>query len=185
VGRLPLADKSNTHRATAEQFMELYGKHQIRLIHYITPLVPSLTDAEDVLQEVSKALWEKFGEFEPGTNFLAWARRIAYLRVLEFRRASQRGPALLPDDVLELVAEAADALSQRSDERLSALEDCFRNLGDSDRDLILQRYAPDMTGVKLATEVGRPVDSVYKSLGRIRRSLMECINRRMTDDDRK
>ena len=81
-----------------------------------------------------------------------------------------------------MVAEVADVLSQRTGERTGALDECFDELRVEDRELIAERYAPGMTGVKLAANVGRPVDSVYKSLGRIRRTLMECVNRRLKDD---
>ena len=34
-------------------------------------------DAEDILQACRLTLWKQFETFEPGTNFLAWARKIA------------------------------------------------------------------------------------------------------------
>ena len=60
-------------------FVGLYAQHQGQLFRYVAAIVPHLQDAEDVLGEVTVALWQNFPSFEPGTSFLAWARRIAYL----------------------------------------------------------------------------------------------------------
>jgi RNA polymerase sigma-70 factor (ECF subfamily) len=46
------------------------------------------------------------------------------------------------------------------------------------------RYAPGETGKNLAEQIGRPSNSVYQSLGRIRRTLMECIQRRLAAEAR-
>ncbi len=35
-------------------------------------------------------MWLKFDDFTPGTDFFAWARSIAYYRVLELRRRNKR-----------------------------------------------------------------------------------------------
>jgi DNA-directed RNA polymerase specialized sigma24 family protein len=49
-----------------------------------------LHDARDVLLETNLVLWQKIGEFEPGSNFGAWARKIAYFQALAFLRDRKR-----------------------------------------------------------------------------------------------
>ena len=56
---------------------------------------------------------------------------------------------------------------------------CLARLAPSDRELIRRRYSPGETGKSLAEALGRPANSVYQSLGRIRRTLLECIKRRL------
>ena len=40
-------------------------------------------------------------------------------------------------------------------------------------------YAPGESGKSAAEDLGRPVNAVYQSLGRIRRTLLECVNRQL------
>ena len=43
-------------------------------------------DAEEVFQNTSVVLWNKFGEFSAGSNFFAWASRVAYFEVLSLMK---------------------------------------------------------------------------------------------------
>ena len=60
---------SNTQDRSSE-LVQLMMKHQRKLFGYILTLVPSRADAEDILQEASLTICEKFSSFEPGTNFI-------------------------------------------------------------------------------------------------------------------
>ena len=53
--------------------IELFSSNYNRIKSFIFSLVPNTSDADDVMQETSRIIWEKFEEFEVGTNFLAWA----------------------------------------------------------------------------------------------------------------
>lgn len=161
------------------QFVELLTRHQVALFRFVFPLVGNFHDAEDVMQEISAALWEKAAEFQPGTNFFAWARRVAYLRVLKCRRGQLRRPIQLSDSVLESLALQAEQDADQTDLRLEALERCLARLSAADRQLVTFRYSPHMNIVQVSGRLGRPVNSVYKSLGRIRQTLLDCVERRL------
>ena len=82
---------------SAKEFVQLFSRYQGRLFRCVAFLVPRLDGAEDVLSVAAVMLWNEFRGFEPGTKFLAWARRIAYLRVLEYLpRRDRRFPDDLP-----------------------------------------------------------------------------------------
>ena len=53
----------------SSELVQLMMKHQRRLFAYIMTLVPTRADAEDILQEASLTICEKFSEFKLGTNF--------------------------------------------------------------------------------------------------------------------
>ena len=74
----------------SSDFVELLTSHQARLYGYILSLVFSPTDADDVLQETNRVLWQKSTSFERGTNFAAWVFRIAFYQVQAYRRRRQR-----------------------------------------------------------------------------------------------
>ena len=100
------ADTAEVRRG--EQFMALYSGHQRRLYLYTMTLLPASVDAEDVLQETNLVLWRKFDQYQPGTNFFAWACRITRYEVLKYRERRARAARLLDPDVFDQLAEVAD-----------------------------------------------------------------------------
>jgi RNA polymerase sigma-70 factor (ECF subfamily) len=144
---------------------------------YIFALLPHWANAEDVLQRTRIVLWQKFSQFEPGTNFKAWALQVARYEVSNFRRR-QRGDRLMFDDALvDSLAEVRNTLSEELERRRAALEQCVRKLRPSDRQIIRHCYGPKATTTKAAADrLHRPVNTLYKALQRIRRTLTECVH---------
>jgi RNA polymerase sigma-70 factor, ECF subfamily len=60
-----------------DEFVELLQRSTGQILAYLNAILLNFNDAEDVFQESCVVLWQKFDEFESGTNFLAWALRIA------------------------------------------------------------------------------------------------------------
>ena len=168
-----------------EQFMALYSSHQRRLYLYAITLLPDSVDAEDVLQEANLVLWRKFDQYQPGTNFFAWACRIIRYEVLKYRAKRSRAAMLLDPDVLDRLAEVAVAEVEHLDEfHRRTLIDCMARLSPADRELMRQRYAEAMAVQAMAAAMNRSPNAVSKSLGRIRRLLLDCINDAAENRDR-
>ena len=72
------------------ELVELLVGIQKQLARYVRSLVPHCSDAEEVLQEVNLFLWNHAAEYEPGTNFAAWAFKVAHYHVLTFRKRQAR-----------------------------------------------------------------------------------------------
>lgn len=161
------------------EFIRLFTQAQRPLYLSILPLVRSPTDAEEILQETNIVILNKWQQFQAGSNFLAWARTIARFEVFRFRRRSFHRIQLLDEDVLQLLAQQIEQDSLELELQREALRECLTRLRDEDRDLIQQRYAPGASGEAVAERLGRPANSVYQSLGRIRRVLLECVRRRL------
>jgi RNA polymerase sigma-70 factor, ECF subfamily len=165
--------------APADEFVQLFTKWQRRLFLFILAQVPNLVEAEEILQETNLVIWRKSHTFRPGTNFYGWCCRIAVLEVFKHRERRRRSAVALSDSFLESIALEARENVEVLEERRRALLACLSRLAPADRELIRQRYAPSETGKSLARKLGRPANSVYQSLSRIRRALMECVKRRM------
>jgi len=127
-------------------------------------------------------IWNKFGSFEMGTNFLAWGRRIATFEVLRFRERKARDKHQFSDEFVQLVASEIEGDDLYHEVRRHALMRCLDKLRPRDRELIGQRYAPGQSGQGLAEMLGRPANSVYQSLGRIRRTLLACVRRQISTE---
>lgn len=171
---------SGNQSAPSEEFVRLFTQCQRPLYLFILPLVHSTADADEVLQETNVVMLSKWTQFEPGTNFLAWCRAIARLEVFRFRRSRHHRMFLLGDDVAGLLADEMEEQTSDLEQRRDALTECISKLRAQDQELIRRRYSNGTTGDNVAQQLGRPANSVYQSLGRIRRALLECIRRRMS-----
>lgn len=161
------------------RFLPLWTQHQRRVFAYIYTLIPNRADAEDLLQETSITLWEKFGDFEPGTDFVAWACQVAYWKIRNARRKYARSPIIHSDELLSSLSEKAIAAQPELDRRQDALSACLGKLSDRDRALVISRYETDCTIKEVASRTGRSVDAAYKALSRIRQALLDCVTLRL------
>jgi RNA polymerase sigma-70 factor, ECF subfamily len=165
-----------------KRLMLLMTQHQRRIFSYIYTLVPDRHSAEDLLQETSLVICEKFESFQPGTDFVAWACQIAYWEVRRARQRFARSKVVFDDDVLEAVAHTAAGMSPEVDARHEALAGCLGKLHPRDRELVLTRYEPGC-GVEEAARIGgRSLEAAYKALSRIRKLLADCITHTLASE---
>ena len=171
-------ENSGSRQAPTEDFVRLFTQSQRALYLFVLPLVQTTADAEEVLQETNVVMLSKWAQFEPGTNFLAWCRAIARLEVFRFRRSRHHRVLLLGDDVVGLLADQMEEQPSDFELRRDALAECIGKLRLQDQELIRRRYTTGSNGDDVAQQLGRPANSVYQSLGRVRRVLLECLRRR-------
>ena len=160
------------------QFVQEFARHHERLFAYVFSLLPNRFDAEDVFQRASVTLWQKFDQYEPGTNFLSWACTVAFYEVRNFLRVSGRSRLRFSDDLLSSMAEERTRSLERRDDRLDALDDCLKRLESAERELLDRAYRDESRIKDLAQRDGRAVQTLYNRLNQIRRKLMECVDSR-------
>ncbi len=164
-----------------KELVLLMTQHQRRIFAYLYTLVPNRHDAEDLLQETSLVIYEKFHEFEPGTDFVAWACQIAWWRVRAARQKFARSKVVFDDNVLDSVACTAATMREELDTRHVALEHCLQKLHPRDRELVLSRYEPGSGVEEAAQRSGRSLVAAYKALGRIRKLLFDCVSNQLAE----
>lgn len=170
----PLASPADKHKL----FLRMFLQNERRLYAYILTLLPQRADADDVLQETSLVMWDKFDADAPPTEFLAWGRRVAYNKVLDFYKKSQRARVRLSQVFLDRMSEAAVASdAPQLDDRREALASCLGKLTQRDRDLLTRRFADGATTQSTSEQLGRSVDAVYKALAKLRQVLFNCVQK--------
>src|SRR5262249_22037135 len=123
------------------EFAERLRESQSRLFGYIHSLVRDLDDADDLFQQTTLILWNKFADFDPGRNFLSWACGVARLEVCNFLRGRGRQRLYFSDDLNLLLAEAqGEVSSDELEERREALACCIEKLRQRDRELLDECY---------------------------------------------
>jgi RNA polymerase sigma-70 factor (ECF subfamily) len=183
---LPPDDREPDASDKNKLFLRLFLQNERRLYAYILTLLPNRADADDVLQEASLVMWDRFDPNDPPAEFLAWARRVAYYKVLDFYKTRQRAQARLSrvflERVAETAAEQADVL--QLDDRREALAGCLEKLPPRDRELLARRFAAGATTKSTSEQVGRSVDAVYKALAKIRQALLDCVQNTLAREAR-
>jgi len=167
----------------SDEFVQLLIANQSQLFAYIVSLVPHWADADEIFQECSLVLWSKRNEFTPGTSFLAWSCQIALNKVFSHRKRQSKSRLVFDDEFLNLVAAERLAGTERLEERAVALSRCIEKLRTRDRDLLSRWYHRQGTTKFVAQQLGRPLDTVYKALKRIRGSLVDCVTRSLNAGD--
>jgi len=163
-----------------QEFMKLFVPTQRHLRTYIRALLPGSPDVDDVFQETSVLLWRKFSDFRPGTNFTAWAFRVAHNVVLNARAKRRRGRVMFDQGLVDLLASEMSTMTPELDARAEALARCLKKLSPADRDLLRRRYEGAASIKSIAQAVGRPIQGLYKAMQRIHDGLFDCIQKRLT-----
>ena len=175
-----MAVDSPSETESRKRLMALMTRHQRQIFSYIYTLVPRRHDAEDLLQETSVVICEKFQEFRPDSDFVAWACQIAWWRVRYSRQKFARSKVIFDQDVLDAVAQTASTLAAEVDERHEALAHCLHKLPHRDRELVLTRYEAGNGVEEAAVRSGRSLEAAYKALSRIRKLLLDCVTHHLT-----
>ncbi|MFO0821628.1 MAG: sigma-70 family RNA polymerase sigma factor [Gemmataceae bacterium] len=171
------SDSSSLANDKHKLFLRMFLQNERRLYAYILTLLPHRADADDVLQETSLVMWDKFDANAPPAEFLAWGRRVAYNKVLDFYKKTQRARARLSQVFLDRMSEVAaqQAEELRLDERRDALAGCLEKLPERDRELLTRRFAEGATTQSTSEQLGRSVEAVYKALAKLRQALFNCV----------
>lgn len=164
-----------------EEFLHLLMASQYKIRAYIAVLVPNYSDADDIMQETIAIMWRKFNEFERGTNFGGWGARIAYLNTRHYYRKKAKYAIWSDMRLFEQFADVAMKQSDHHEERLSALRECSRKLGDNERKLLHLRYELNKSIKDIAAAADRNAKYYYRVFGRIHTLLFKCVHKVLTE----
>ncbi|MCU0780258.1 MAG: sigma-70 family RNA polymerase sigma factor [Akkermansiaceae bacterium] len=167
------------HDRTREFVRELTDI-QPALRSFVGYLMNGNSAVPDVVQEVNLILWEKNAQFEPGTNFRAWAFNTARYVVLGHRRRLRREGALVFDsDLIERLADEWQEQPCDLERKLAALETCLEKLAEPDLSLVKARYGGHGAVGRMADTQGKSAVSLRLRLFRLRAALKQCVRREL------
>jgi RNA polymerase sigma-70 factor (ECF subfamily) len=169
----------NQHSA----FLDLYSANQRRLYGYIVTLSPNRSDAEEIFSQTTLVLWQKWGDYDPTRNFLAWACGVARLEVLKYRDEPERRWEGLNEDVMDLLSEDRVHLQGMLDRRWQLLLRCMERLKEWQRRLLEICYAGSLSIKEVARRLGKTPNAVSSRLRRLRLALKGCVERGLDSED--
>lgn len=163
----------------SDEFVVALTEAQPRLYGFILKRTANHDHAREILQEANLVMCRKANEYEPRSNFMAWAFRVAHFQIMAYRKKRVREKLVFDDELLAEI-EALDVEERRSQRqrRRQALGQCLERLQSGQRTLIERRYFHGASVQDIAGEVNKTVNAVSKILHRIRQSLMRCVSQR-------
>lgn len=157
-------------------FVRLLMRHEPVLRAYARSLLPTWQMVDEVIQEASVTLWNKFADLRDEDGFLPWAKVVVRFKCLSAIDAARRDRHVFSEGVLELLADEADRMDAEESERaMAALRTCLEAFSPPHQELLLAPYSGEGRVKKLAEASGRSANALYKLLGRLREKLTLCM----------
>lgn len=164
------------------EVQRLFVENSDRLRGFILGLLPDPIVVDDVLQEVFMTVTAQAQKFDVETNFLAWGRAIARLKVLEYRRRRFPRACQLSEEAWELLSQTASEFDDTWETRREALQICLEELAPRAREVVKLRYSSERLELEeIAQRMSWTVGSVKVALSRAREAFWECAQRRLTE----
>lgn len=170
---------------TKDALTELVEAHQAELFRYLRFIGADYPVAEDLLQETFlRAFQAKAAPaLHDHTARRAWLRRIAHNLFVDHCRRRGRSPVSFDSDAADTAEVFWSREFYQHDEGfgcMEALEQCMKRLSASQRELVDSFYAARRSREEIASSLGISPSGVKAALRRIRESLGECIQHRLS-----
>ena len=143
---------------------------------------PSAAEAEELTQEVYFKLWENLHRYRAGSNFMAWAWRVARNLLIDAHRRSrrERSAAWLDPEIIDRLPASEDPHEHTAyRQRLRLIATALRQLPEDLATLILMRDFSGMSYQEIADGLDLPLGTVKSRLNRARLELATAVRRRL------
>ncbi len=162
------------------EFTRLWTKAQPAVAGFISSLVPDFHQSEDILQDAAVACLRKFDDYDRNRPFTAWAIGIARYQVLSEKRDFARHSMVLMPEAVEAVAAVYEEKGSELALESHVLKDCVKGVKGVSRDILSLRYEQNLKPSEIAERTGKKAGAVRTMLSRLRDTLQDCIDRKVT-----
>jgi RNA polymerase sigma factor (sigma-70 family) len=148
----------------------LYEKYWLAILVYVRQVLPSLEDAEDVLVEVFLAALESdILASLPEKQQLAWLRRVAYNKAIDYHRRSVRRPAVSLEVAMEALFDDEELAPERvamRNEEAALLQTRIAELPASQQQVLQLRFGDGLRCAEIARRMNRSEGAIRTLLSR-------------------
>ena len=165
-----------------EAYAGIVRLYQRDVWRVVAALLRDARQTEELVQQVFVDAFAVLGRYEAGRDFGAWIKSIARNLVREELRRRDRESRHLRAYRNHLESRLRDdAGAEQHARRLSeAHAKCRERLADTARQALDLHYGESRSHEEIAVVLGRSVEAVRQLLFRIRLSLRDCIERRLS-----
>ena len=178
-----LTDSTTTsHTNESDQLDGLWSAAIPMLEAFARTMVRDSHDVDDVVQQTGEYVAREFHAFKPGTSFTGWVITIAKIRILRLWQYRSRDRLVLNPEALDVLADAAAGMSQEIPARQVAMQECCKKLLPRHQKILEMCYSKNQKPSQIASQLGRTANAVSASLMRIRKTLRQCIETRLSQN---
>lgn len=155
-------------------FRRLVDRHAPPLVTYLTRLLRSQAEAEELAQEAFLRVWQRASDYQPSYRASTWLHRIGHnLAVDQLRR--RKGYADVDDEQQEAPqSQRPHALLEHKQAALS-LHAALDGLPLRQRTAMVLKYEQDFPNPDIAKVLDLSVDAVESLLARAKRQLKDYL----------
>lgn len=151
---------------------------------FISSMVQSFQDAEDVLQMTAITLAKKYDQYDRNRPFVAWAIGIAKYEVLTYRRQKAKDRHVFDDAIVDQITQAYQETASELTGLRNALRKCLKEVKGRSRKMLELRYIRELKPTRIGRQLGMTTNAVFVALHRIRVALRDCIEQRLTTTEK-
>ena len=163
-------------------FLKIFMSNRHEIIAFIKGTVRNPAAAEDIFQEVSVILWDKFDQYDSSRSFKAWARGIASNKIMQYWDKQKKGAVLFSPEIMESILAAYERTETNNAEMIDALESCIKKLPEQQSKIIKYKYRERLKLEAIAEKIGKSLAATQKSLSRMRFTLQDCIKKQLAEE---
>lgn len=173
--------ESGTNEGKSAKFMGLLVPNQRNIHAFISYMVPNRSDSEDILQDTLSEMWNKFDDYEEGTNFIAWGVAIARFKIMSHQKRYHKSKLRFDSHTLELLQTEAESEMKRNDleTQIDILRNCVKKLSEKEKNYLNLRYRERLTFQGIAERFGISMQGAYKAVALIHARLLKCVHLNM------
>lgn len=153
-----------------DAFSDIVKMTQQKLLSYAYPMLGSVQDAEDTVQEVYVRAYQHLDKYRQNISFAAWLYTICYRLCMNRLKRRSSLLQLLPK-LRNEAAAAADA--QMNDGPMEDELSILDSLSAEDRNLVVLRVIHEQSYAEISRITGRREESLRKRYERVRKRLQE------------
>jgi RNA polymerase sigma factor (sigma-70 family) len=160
-------------------FAALMDRHSGAVRRRIGFMARNMTDAEDILQEVSLKVWRNLSTYRSESSFRSWMTRVAINEVLQFHRRRRRSPLCQAFGDLDAFASPADSpdKSLTRAEATRAVRGALARLPEKYREVLILRDLEQFSARETAASLRATVPAIKTRLFRARLLLSAALAR--------
>ncbi len=159
------------------EFLRNFLPNQNRIKAFLMAATGNVQDMEELFQEVSVILWEKFEQYDPARPFPAWMLGVARLQVLKWRQKHARERLVFSEETLAMLASESEVLNKANEEQVQILRGCIAKLSPMHRTVLRMRYEEACPIKIIAERTERTAGCIQMMLQRTREILRKCMDR--------
>jgi RNA polymerase sigma-70 factor, ECF subfamily len=179
-----MSRESDAIQRAAAEFIQ--DRH--RLGAFVSGMLRDPHASEDIIQEV----WVRLAaEIQKGSSIdsqPAWCRGVARNLILKHWRKQQTAKVVADSEVMEAFLAQVELAFSESDHdeadewqrRQQALDECVSALPEKSRRMLSLRYEARKSVEEVARATGQTFDGVTKALYRLRQSLSQCVEAKLS-----